>query len=227
MKVSEALQSRISCRAFLPDPPEEAVVRRLLDLAKQAPSGGNLQPWRVWALTGPALEALKTEVAAEAESRPMGHTPEYAIYPDPLIEPFNARRRQCAEDMYATINVPRDDRAARRAHFARNFMFFGAPAAIFLYLDRTMGPPQWSDAGMFLQSLMLAAREEGLHTCAQEAWAMWSDLVTRHTGAPDEMMLFCGLGIGRMDENAPINSLRTARAPVEGFAIFKGFTKAD
>ncbi|MEX2518228.1 MAG: nitroreductase family protein, partial [Paracoccaceae bacterium] len=169
MKVSEALQSRISCRAFLPDPPEERVVRRILDLAKQAPSGGNLQPWRVWALAGPALAALKAEVAAEAADRPMGHAPEYRIYPDPLIDPFNARRRQCAEDVYATIGVPRDDRIGRRAHFARNFMFFGAPVALFIYFDRTMGPPQWADTGMFLQSVMLAAREEGLHTCAQEA----------------------------------------------------------
>lgn len=223
MKVSEALRSRVTCRAFLPDPPEEAVLRRLVDLAKHAPSGGNLQPWRVYVLGGGALKALLAAVAAARETHPMGLPPEYAIYPSPLIEPYDSRRRKCAEDMYATIGVARGDRAGRRAQFARNFGFFGAPVGLFLYLDRNMGPPQWADAGMFLQSLMLAAREEGLHTCPQEAWAMWSDLVGAHTGAPANLMLFCGLGIGHMDVDAPINSLRTDRAPPEEFAEFIGF----
>ncbi|QIE54728.1 nitroreductase [Pikeienuella piscinae] len=223
MRVSEALRTRITCRAFLPDPPEEAVVRRVVDMAKHAPSGGNLQPWRVYVLGGGALGALKAAVAEARETHPMGFKPEYAIYPSPLIEPYESRRRKCGEDMYATIGVTREDRAGRRAQFARNFAFFGAPVGLFLYLDRTMGPPQWSDAGMFLQSLMLAAREEGLHSCAQEAWAMWSDLVGAHTGAPDNLMLFCGLGLGFMDESAPINALRTDRAPLGEFAEFIGF----
>lgn len=223
MKVSEALRSRITCRAFLPEAPAEATVRRLLDLAKQAPSGGNLQPWRVFALAGEALAALKADVAAAMGAHPMGRPTEYPIYPDPLIEPFRARRAKCGEDLYAAIGVERSDKAGRLRQFRRNFEMFGAPVGVFVYLDRTMGPPQWSDAGMFLQSLMLAAREEGLHSCAQEAWAVWAEEVARHTGAPTGLMLFCGVGLGFMDETDPINALRTEREPVDGFAEFRGF----
>ena len=223
MKVSEALATRISCRAFLPDPVPEATVRCILDHAKQAPSGGNLQPWIVRVLTGDALAALKAEVAAAMETLPMGRPTEYAIYPEPLIQPFHARRKTCGEQLYATIGVPREDKAGRLRQFRRNFEFFGAPVGLFLFLDRTMGPPQWSDAGMFLQSLMLAAREEGLHTCAQEAWAMWAEEVALHARPPEGAMLFCGMGLGRMDEAHPINTLRTEREPVEGFAELIGF----
>lgn len=223
MKVSEALATRISCRAFLPDPVPEAVVRRILDHAKQAPSGGNLQPWIVRVLAGDALAALKAEVAAAMETHPMGRPTEYAIYPEPLIQPFHDRRKTCGEQLYATIGVPREDKAGRLRQFRRNFEFFGAPVGLFLFLDRTMGPPQWSDAGMFLQSVMLAAREEGLHTCAQEAWAMWAEEVERHARPPEGAMLFCGMGLGHMDEAHPINALRTEREPVEGFAELIGF----
>ncbi len=223
MNVSEALKSRISCRAFTEDPVPEATVRRLLDLARWAPSGGNLQPWHVYALTGAPLAALKADVAAETETAPMGHPPEYEIYPAKLKDPYNARRRKCGEDMYATIGVAREDKVGRLAQFRRNFEFFGAPVALLVYLDRTMGPPQWSDAGMFLQSLMLAAREEGLHTCPQEAWAMWADLCARHVDPPEEWMLFCGVGLGFMDETHPINTLRTERAEVDEIAELMGF----
>ncbi|MEM7523985.1 MAG: nitroreductase [Pseudomonadota bacterium] len=226
MKVSDALTSRITCRAFLPDAPDEAMVRRLLETARWSPSGGNLQPWRVYALAGPALDALKDGVAAEMATTPMGHPPSYEIYPAKLKDPYNARRRKCGEDMYATIGVTREDKPGRYAQFRRNFEMFGAPIGLFVYLDRQMGPPQWSDVGMFLQSLMLAAREEGLHTAPQEAWAMWESAVRRATGAPEEEMLFCGVGLGWMDESAPINALRTDRATVDEFAVFAGFGPA-
>ena len=223
MKVSDALRSRITCRAFAGDPVAEATLRRILEAARRSPSGGNLQPWRLWALTGAPLTALLKDVEAEMETAPMGHPPEYEIYPPKLKDPYNARRRKCGEDMYATIGVTREDKAGRLAQFRRNFAFFGAPVGLFVYIDRTMGPPQWADTGMFLQSLMLAAREEGLHTAPQEAWAMWSALVARHLNPPEELMLFCGVGLGAMDEAAPINALRTDRAPVDEFAELRGF----
>ena len=223
MNVTDALASRISCRAFRSDPVPGALVRDLLEKAAQAPSGGNLQPWHVTALGGAALEALKADVREEMKTRPMGGPTEYDIYPNKLKDPYNARRRKCGEDMYATIGVTRDDKPGRYAQFQRNFELFGAPVALFVYLDRTMGPPQWSDVGMFLQSLMLAAREEDLHTAPQEAWAMWADLVGEHVSADPDHMLFCGVGLGHMDETAPINTLRTDRAEVEEFATFRGF----
>ncbi|MGB0507900.1 MAG: nitroreductase [Pikeienuella sp.] len=223
MNVSEALDSRISCRAFLPDPINEAQIRRILERASRSPSGSNVQPWRVYVLANGALDDLRADVTAEMAQHPMGHPAEYNIFPNALKDKYNVRRKKCGEDMYATINVPRDDKPGRIAQFKRNFQLFGAPVGLFLYLDRQMGAPQWSDAGMFLQSLMLAAREEGLHTCAQEAWAVWYDVVARHVNPPDEEMLFCGMAIGKMDEAHPINKIRTDREAVDDFAELKGF----
>lgn len=221
--VSGALASRISCRAFKPDPVPGDLVRDLLEKAAQAPSGGNLQPWHVYALGGDALEALKADVREAQKTRPMGGPTEYEIYPNKLKDPYNARRRKCGEDMYAAIDVPREDKLGRLAQFKRNFEFFGAPVGVFLYLDRTMGPPQWSDAGMYLQSLMLLAREAGLHTCAQEAWALWHGEVAARINPPDDLMLFCGVALGWMDEDAPINGLKTDRDVSELAIQLKGF----
>ncbi len=125
--------------------------------------------------------------------------------------------------MYATISVPREDKEGRMKQFMRNFTFFDAPVAMFFAIDRQMGLGQWSDLGMFIQSLMLVAREHGLHTAPQEAWAIWHKTVSEFLDMPEELMLFCGLGLGYMDETAPINHLRTDRAPLEEFATLSGF----
>ncbi|MGB0412566.1 MAG: nitroreductase [Pikeienuella sp.] len=221
--VSEALASRMSCRAFLPDPVPGEMVRTLLEKATQAPSGGNLQPWHIYALGGDALEALKADVREAQNSKPMGGPTEYEIYPNKLKDPYNARRRKCGEDMYAAINVPREDKLGRLAQFKRNFELFDAPVGIFLYLDRTMGPPQWSDAGMYLQSLMLLAREAGLHTCAQEAWALWHQELAAHLNPPEDLMLFCGVALGWMDRDAPINTVKTDRDVSDDVIKLTGF----
>jgi nitroreductase len=223
MKVSKALKSRISCRAFLPDPVFEQKVRQLLDMARRAPSGGNLQPWHIHALSGPALASLVADVKGKITDTPRGEPPEYRIYPENLKDPYEARRVKCGEDMYASIGIAREDRPGRLAQFKRNFELFGAPVGLFVYIDKTMGPPQWSDTGMFLQSLMLYARELGLHTCAQESWSLWQETVGEHLNPPDHQMLFCGMALGFMDKEAPINTVRTERAPVDEFARFSGF----
>jgi nitroreductase len=223
MKVSEALKSRITCRAFLDKPVPEATVRRILEEAKYAPSGGNLQPWHVHVLTGKKLEEFLGIIAAKQKDNPFGEGTEYDIYPKGLKEPYKARRFKCGEDMYASIGVAREDKAGRLMQFSRNFRFFDAPVAMFFAIDRQMGLGQWSDLGMFIQSLMLAAREHGLHTAPQEAWAIWHKTVSEFVQMPEELMLFCGLGLGYMDESAPINQLRTDRAPLEEFATLSGF----
>lgn len=222
MTVSEAIESRISARAFLDTPVPGDVLRRILDRARRSPSGGNLQPWNVWALGGAELARFKDIIREKQQTNPFGEPMEYEIYPPKLKEPYRTRRFQCGEDLYATISVPRDDKQGRMQQFARNFEFFGAPVALFFAIDRQMGPPQWSDVGMFLQSIMLLAREEGLHTCPQEAWAMWHQTVREFVGIPDEQMLFCGMGLGFMDTSAPINTLRTQRAPLDEIATFIG-----
>ena len=218
MKVSDAINSRITTRAFLDTPVPPATLRAILETAKRAPSGGNLQPWHVWLVTGEPLQRFKAIIKEKLPAHPRGEGTEYHIYPHELKEPYKARRFKCGEDMFATINVPREDKLGRLINFARNFEFFGAPAAMFFAIDRTMQQGQWADLGMFMQSIMLLAREHGLHTCPQEAWAIWHKTLGEFLHIPAELMLFCGMGIGYMDETHPINSLRTERAPLSEFA---------
>jgi nitroreductase len=223
MNVSEAIATRMSCRAFLPAAVDAATIRAILDGARRSPSGGNVQPWWVHALTGAPLAEFLDIVRARTAAGERGDGSEYDIYPRGLGEPYRSRRFKCGEDMYAAIAVSREDKAARLQHFARNFEFFGAPVALFFCIDRNMGPPQWSDLGMYMQSVMLLARERGLHTCAQEAWSLWFRTVGDFLRLPPERMLFSGMALGYRDENHPINRLRTDRAPLEEFATLRGF----
>jgi nitroreductase len=222
MKVSDAISSRITTRAFLDRPVSGEVLRSILETAKRAPSGGNLQPWHVWVLGGDEMVRFKAIIKEKMAVSPRGEGTEYQIYPGELKEPYKARRFKCGEDMYATISVTREDKFGRLLNFARNFEFFGAPAAYFFAIDRQMQQGQWADLGMFMQSIMLLAREHGLHTCPQEAWAIWYKTLGEFLSIPSELMLFCGMGIGYMDEAHPINTLRTDRAPLSEFATFRG-----
>ncbi len=210
MEVREAVAARRSVRGFLDTPVELALVERLVAEASHAPSGGNLQPWHIDIVAGEAMNRLKQTMMAKLASGP--ETPEYDIYPKELLSPYRDRRFAVGEAMYERIGIPRDDKIARRMWFARNFAFFGAPVALFMTIDRRMGPPQWSDMGMFLQSFMLLAVEEGLATCAQECWAVYPETVKAFLGTPDDRMLFCGMALGYEDTAEPANTLRTERA---------------
>jgi nitroreductase len=223
MKVSEALNSRMSCRAFLPTPVPEATIRQILAAASRAPSGGNLQPWYVDVLTGAPLAALVERVRVQVPEHPLGHTPEYPVYPSPLGEPYRTRRFQNGEDLYATVGIPRSERPARLRQYARNYEGFGAPVMLFFCIDRYMGAAQWADLGMFMQSIMLLAREYGLHTCPQESWSGWHREVSEAIALPAARMLFSGMAVGYRDETAAINRLRTERAALAEFATFRGF----
>jgi len=223
MKVSEALDSRMSCRAFLPDPVPEGLLRQILAGASRAPSGGNLQPWFVDVLTGGPLADLLERVRLQVPEHPLGHPSEYPVYPSPLGEPYRTRRHQNGEDLYATIGIPRSDRPARLRQYARNYEAFGAPVMLFICIERYMGSAQWADLGMFMQSIMLLAREHGLHTCPQESWSGWYGEVAEAIALPASRMLFSGIAVGYRDESAPINRLRTDRAPLAQFVGFHGF----
>jgi nitroreductase len=223
MKVSEALDSRMSCRAFLPRPVPAGLVQAILEAASRAPSGGNLQPWFVDALTGAPLAALLAQVRPLIPEHPLGYTPEYPVYPAPLGEPYRTRRFKNGEDLYATIGVPRGDRAARLRQYARNFEGFGAPVILFVSIDRSMGAAQWADMGMFMQSILLLAREHGLDTCPQESWSGWYREVGQAIALPPQRMLFAGIALGYRDDRAPINRLRTDRVPLGQFATLRGF----
>jgi nitroreductase len=219
MNVTDAVDRRVSVRAFLDKPVPGALVREILVAAQRAPSGGNLQPWKVHALAGAPLEALKAKVAANLG----GETPEYNVYPDNLWDPFRTRRFECGEDLYATLGIPREDKPARLQQLFKNTQFFGAPVGIFFSLDRKLGQPQWADVGMYMQTVMLLAVERGLATCAQEFWARYPKTVAEHIGLPDDHMLFSGMALGWPDESAPINSLRTRRDPFEVWCEMEGF----
>ena len=221
MNVTEAVDRRISVRGFRPDPVPGAVVREILEAAHRAPSGGNLQPWRVHALAGEPLAQMKAKAMQTLASGL--ETPEYDVYPPDLWDPFRTRRFVCGEDLYATIELPREDKPARLRQLARNGEFFGAPVGLFFSLDRKLGPPQWADVGMYMQTVMLLAVERGLDTCAQEFWARLPKTVGDFIELPDDHMLFSGMALGYRDETAPINTLRTRRDPFEVFAQMRGF----
>ena len=210
MRVSDALAARRSVRGFLDTPVDLETVKRLVVEASRSPSGGNLQPWHIDIVAGEAINRLKQTMMAKLAGGP--ETPEYDIYPKELVAPYRDRRFAIGEAMYERIGIPREDKVARRMWFARNFAFFGAPVALFMTVDRRMGPPQWSDMGMFLQSFMLLAVEEGLATCAQECWAVYPETVKAFIDAPDDRMLFCGMAVGYEDTNEPANALRSERA---------------
>ena len=216
MKVTDAVMARKSVRSFLPDPISNETIRELLETASRSPSGGNLQPWRIWVINDESMDSFLRHLA----DSPASDTFQYQIYPPSLWDPYRICRYEVGEQMYATIGVGRDDKPGRLKQFARNMEFFGAPAAIFCFVDHRMGLPQWSDLGMFLQTFMLLAEEAGYQTCAQEAWSTAHQQIQSFTGAPDDLMLFCGVAIGKADHAHPINSLTTTRLPVEEFATF-------
>jgi nitroreductase len=225
MTVYEAMASRRSVRDFLPTPVPADTIRRVLAAAARAPSGGNVQPWHIDVVGGEKLDELKAimrrrlqEVAAGDRSE----QPEYDIYPKELVAPYRDYRWQLGEAMYASMGIPREDKAARLQWFARNYQFFGAPLALFCSIDRRMGPPQWSDLGMYLQSVMLLLREEGLHSCPQECWSVYPRTVGQFIGLPPERMLFCGMAIGHANMQHPVNNFVPARAELAQFARFHG-----
>lgn len=223
--VTEAMLTRRSIRAFLPDVPDAALLRRLLETAQRAPSGGNVQPWHASVVTGGALTAL---IAAVGERQAMGMAglqPDYVIYPSELEPRHMARRSGVAHAMYGAMGIAREDRDARAAAMALNFRGFGAPVVLFVHCPRYMGPPQWADMGIWLQSLMLLLREAGLDSCPQEAWSVYGATVRDQLGIGDDQILYSGLAIGWRDPDAPVNVFPVDRAPLDEVVTWHGFNE--
>lgn len=219
MNVEDALHARRSVRAFLPRVPEAAVVRSMLHSAARAASGGNLQPWRVTALTGTPLADLLAAVAQAApEDGPTGTS-----YPPSLWEPYRSRRFENGEDLYRTLGIARADKPARLEQLGRNGAFFGAPVGIFVSVDTRMGLAQWADLGIYLQSLMLLAVEQGLATCAQGYWRRFGATVATQLALPEGYSVAFGVALGWEDVEAPINRLRATRAEPGEWLDLQGF----
>ncbi len=216
MNVTEAVFSRTSIRSFLEDPVSDELLKTLLEKASRAASGGNLQPWKIFIVNNSAMKDFLEFQEGWTEPE----VPAYEIYPPKLKEPYRTSRFELGEQMYELLGIGRENKEARIAQVMENFRFFGAPCAFFCFIDRQMGPPQWSDLGMFLQTFMLLAKEAGLDTCAQEAWSMKHDSVSKFVKAEDSDMLFCGMAIGYKNDTATVNSLKSERRPLNEWAKF-------
>ncbi len=203
MDIFEAVDSRLSCRWFLDKPVDPAIVRDLIARAARAASGGNLQPWNVYALTGEPLAELKQKVAAFIAGRDARHVDaEYPIYPKEMWEPYRGRRDYHGVQLYGALNIDRGDAAARLVQYERNLMFFNAPTALFIGIERDLGPGQWADLGGYIHALMFLARGHGLDTCAQESWARMharGEAVRRHAGGADTVLR----GVHRLRRSRP------------------------
>lgn len=215
MDVSTAVATRRSIRKFLERPVPLDLLREVLEKARAAPSGGNLQPWQATVLGGKTMSRLKQAMQAALLAPPGSEMPEYRIYPEGLPDPWRVRRGTNGEALYSALCIAREDKAGRFAQLARNFTFFDAPIGLFVHMPRLMGPPQWADLGLWLQTVMLLLTEAGLGSCPQEAWSAYPQTVKGVTGIPDDHLLFCGLAIGWPDPEAAVNAFANDRAPLE------------
>ncbi len=220
MDVAQAVLTRRSIRAFKDTPVPEEALRRVLDAARWAPSGCNFQPWEATIVTGAPLRELRDKMLAT----PMQNPREYSWDAPEAIPDCLARLRGVGKAMYSAMGIGRGDNEARAKFMAGNFESFGAPAVLLCYFDRRMGPPQWSDVGMWLQTIMLLLRGEGLDSCPQEALALHAKLIKDFIGVSDEThIFFCGIAIGYRDTEAAVNAFPREREPVDGNVRFLGF----
>ena len=220
--VDTAIATRRSLRAFLATKVPRETIEQILAIAARAPSGTNTQPWKVYVLTGAAKTELSRKVAAaydDPEARAQ-HSEEYAYYPTEWKSPFIDRRRKVGWDLYGLLDIAKTDKVRMHAQHRRNYEFFDAPVGLIFTIDRTMRQGSWLDYGMFLQSIMVAARGRGLDTCPQAAFSQFHRIITEHVGAPANEQVVCGMSLGYADPLAPENALVTEREPVGAFARF-------
>ncbi|MEQ5844185.1 nitroreductase [Paraburkholderia acidicola] len=222
VSVVEALMSRRSVRAFLPDPVDEHTLRRIFECARRAPSGSNIQPWKAWVMTGESRDALSRKLLAAVSNPDTAdeHEEEYAYYPRNWHSPYLERRRELGWALYSTLGIERGNKDGMQVQHARNFAFFDAPVGIMFTIDRQMEQGSWLDYGMFLQNIMLMARAFGLDTCPQAAFNRYHRIVAEHLQLPPTEMLVCGMSLGYADPSQPENGLVSTREPVDGFVHF-------
>jgi len=218
----DALHARKSVRAFRPDPVPRALVEELLVLASRAPSGTNIQPWKVHVVTGEVRARLEAEVLAHRETDPPDQRAEFPRT-GKRKEPYTGRMRKLGKDMYSLIGIPKGDQAANWAQWGRNYKFFDAPVGLIFTIDKELDAMSFVDIGMFMQSLMLAAKVKGLDTCAQGAWNNYWSVTRRVLNVPDDEYIICGISLGYADDSHPVNTLVSEREPVASFATFHGF----
>jgi nitroreductase len=219
-KADQAITGRRAVRAFRPDPVPPELIRHILRVAARAPSGGNVQPWKVHVVSGAAKATLQSALHLAVQQP--GYHPEdaYAYYPRHWFEPYAGRRLEIARQLHGSLGIGRRDVAAMRAQDRRNLVFFDAPVGLFFFLDRRLEVGSWLDMGMFIASVMISARSHGLDTCPQASFISHHRIVQRHLGSSEDEILCCGMALGFRDPVRPENVFETPREPLESFVAF-------
>jgi nitroreductase len=220
MRVSEAINSRRSMRVFKTDPVAKADVEWIITNANRAASNGNLQPWKLYVTMGKARQRLSAAIFKAMDANDAGPGAEYNVYPKEFKPVYDQRRKLVGKQLYTLLGVPRGDTIGMQKQFRKNYEFFDAPVGMILCVERGMGNGQWIDCGIFLDQLMLLAREKGLHTCPQAAFSRFQHVVRRELTIPEDQVVICGLALGYADPDAVPNNLITERAPIEDFTIW-------
>ena len=219
MNIKQLIESRYSVRSFLDKDVSFETVKSILDTANSAPSGGNIQPWKVYVLGNNSKNKLVTQALNNYDTG-VQEDIEYEIYPKPLAEEYKQRRSQCAADMYDALSIARDDIDTRLKQVRENFKFFGAPIGMIVTIDKSFAQNGWGHVGMFLQNLWLTAINEGLGVCLQESWSIYPKTVKKVIDSPDTEMIWCGIAMGYPNNEDPINNYRTSRDSLDSFASF-------
>ena len=220
MRVSEAINSRRSMRAFKPDPVSKADLEWIIANANRSASNGNLQPWKLYVTMGDARKRLSAAIHKAMDGGDNGPGSEYDVYPKHFAPVYDQRRKLVGKQLYTLLGVPKGDAAGMLKQFKKNYDFFDAPVGLILCIERGMGNGQWIDCGIFLDQLMLLAREKGLHTCPQAAFSRYQHVVRRELNIPDDQVVICGLALGHADPDAVPNNLVTERAPIADFTTW-------
>ena len=223
MNILDAIQSRKSIRAFKPDPVPIETIKEILRISQRAPSGTNTQPWHVYVCAGDVKQALSDNVLAMARAGTGKSYADYDYYPAKWNDIHQARRRGVGWGLYGLLGIQKGDREASARQGARNFVFFDAPVGIFITVDSYLAKGNWADTGMYIQTVMLAAKAFGLDTCPQAAWIPYQEAVYRHLGIPEHQSLVTGMSLGYADPDKIENTLVSERAELEDVATFRGF----
>ena len=219
MNLNELIKSRYSVRSFTDDTVDIETIREILEISSNAPSGGNIQPWKVYVVTGKTKEKLIKKALSNFDNG-VQEKIEYDIYPRPLDEEYKKRRSECARDMYTALSIKQDDTELRLSQIRENFKFFGAPVGMIVTIDKAFAENGWGHVGMFIQNICLSAVDNDMGTCLQESWSIYPETVKDVLNIPDNEVVWCGIALGYPNKDHPINNYRTSRESIEKFVTF-------
>ena len=219
MNLKDIIKSRYSVRSFTKKNVDIEIIKEILQISACAPSGGNIQPWKVYVVTGNAKEKL-IERALSNYDNGVQEKIEYEIYPNPLDEEYKKRRSECAKDMYAALSIEQDDIESRLTQIRENFKFFGAPVGMIITIDKAFAVNGWGHVGMFIQNICLSAIDNDMGTCLQESWSIYPETVKDVLNIPDNEVVWCGIALGYPNLGHPINNYRTSRESIDKFVTF-------